>query len=70
MHHRDSLTGDEVRGRGDLLLKSSIIISKDWSQFTIDIIDLIRIYVFRYLYNSSVINTFNEFTNSISPYEI
>jgi len=69
---RDSLAGfpgNKVRGRGGLLLKSSIVFSKEWSQFTIDITDLIRTSVFRYLYNSSIMNTFNEFTNGTSPYE-
>ena len=46
-----------------------LFFSKEWSQFTIDITDLIRTSVFRYLYNSSIMNTFNEFTNGTSPYE-
>lgn len=63
------LHGNKVRGRGGLLLKSSIVFSKEWSQFTIDTIDLVRIYVFRYLDNPCIMNTLNELLSGILPYE-
>ena len=63
-HALAALAGGEVRGRDDFLLKSSAIIWKEWSQFSIDKIDLVRISAFRYLYNSSIMDAINELMSS------